>query len=267
MSTARGLGSELANVRVFAGSAAVLVLAVLLPTAYVFVSADSYALPFATAEYVLVFRTNPIGLLFGLLAALPYLPAFQAQLANRYLAYTRTRSLLRTTLRLRFLSCGVATFTTFFVVGLLPFLLITLVPSDYSPDTYGLTTASQIAAAESTYATFTELTRVSPWLFCVFFSLWLGVNAVLYATIALSCTLLTGNRLVGFSLPWVVGFVLAFACAVLGLESYSPGTVVPFNLEQIPFWKPMVPFAVTLVVAVLCVWRVFARADTLQGAS
>lgn len=267
MSTARGLGSELANARVVVGTAAVLVLVVLLPTAFVFVSADSYSLPFATAQYVLVFRLNPMGLLFGLLAALPYLPAFQAQVSHRYLFYTRTRSSLRTTLRVRFLACSAATFTTFFVVGLLPFVLITLSGSEYSPATYNLSSPAQVVQAESTYATFTELTRVSPWLFCVFFSVWLGVNAALYATIAVSCTLLTGNRLVGFSLPWVTGFVVSFACAVLGLESYSPGTILPFNLEQIPFWKPMVPFAVTLLVAVVCVWQVFARSDSLKDLS
>lgn len=152
----------------------------------------------------------------------------------------------------------------FFVVGTIPWLGAHLPGIAYSPEASGLTTPGQVAQAQASYVTFSELTAISPWLYAFFFSAWLGANAAVYATLALICSMVVPNRLVGYSLPWVVSLVAAFAFAVQGLEAYSPDTIFPFNVEQLPAWQPFVPFGVSLALAVLGGLAVVVRSDRLD---
>jgi hypothetical protein len=255
---------EIAWARVGLASFITIVVCALLPTAWAFTSSDSYETPFPLAVYALAMRSNPMVLTFGLVAAVPYVVPFGGQLSHRYLVYTRTRQAIRTTIVVRLLSCVLVTFTVFFIVGAIPFLGAHLPGIAYSPQASGLNTPAEVAQAQATYVTFSELTAISPWVYALFFSTWLGLNAAVYATLALVCCMVIPNRLVGFSLPWVVSLVAAFALAVQGLEAYSPDTIFPFNLEQLPAWQPFVPFGVSLALAVLGGIAIVTRSDRLD---
>ena len=240
---------EIAWARVGLGFFITIVICALLPTAWAYVSASSYENPFPIAFYTLVMRSNPMVLAFGLLAAVPYVVTFGGQLSHRYLVYTRTRESIRRTVLIRVLACALVTFVAFFAVGALPFLAAYLPGIEYFPQASGLNTPAAVAQAQASYATFTQLTAISPWLFGLFFSTWLGLNAAAYAVLALVSSMVFRNRLLGFSLPWVVSIVAAFSMAVTGGEEFSPDTIFPFNLEQLPTWQPFVPFGVTVALA------------------
>lgn len=264
LSVFRSTLAEIAWARVAFACFITIVVCALLPTAWAFVSADSYEAPFPLAVYALAMRSNPMVLTFGLIAAVPYVIPFGGQISHRYLAYTRTREAIRRTVAVRLLSCVLVTFIVFFVVGAIPFLAAHLPAIAYSPEASGLNTPTEVAQAQASYVTFSELTRISPWLYALFFSIWLGANAAVYATLALVCSMVIPNRLVGYSLPWVVSLVAAFTFAVQGWEAYSPDTIFPFNVEQLPAWQPFVPFAGSLALAIAGGLAVVARSDRLD---
>lgn len=264
LSVLRSALDEISWARVGLACFVTLVVCAFLPTAWAFLSSDAYEAPFPLAVYALAMRSNPMVLTFGLLAAVPYVISFGGQISHRYLLYTRTRQAIRRTIVVRLLACVLVTFTVFFVVGAIPFLGAHLPGIAYSPEASGLTTPTQVAQAQANYVTFSELTAISPWVYALFFSAWLGANAAVYATLALVCSMVLPNRLLGYSLPWVVSLVAAFAFAVQGLEAYSPDTIFPFNVEQLPAWQPFVPFGVSLALAILGGLAVVVRSDRLD---
>lgn len=255
---------ELATARPGFFCACTLAVAAFLPSMVGYFQSGSYALPFPVALYGLIMRISPMVLAFALLAAVPYVLPFTAQLKDRFLVYTRTRQSLRAVVVNRYLACVTVTFVTFFTVGLVPFLVALIPGTVYRPEVDGLRTAEDVAEAQAAYATFSELTRISSWLYVLVFSLWLATNAAVYASLALSSCLLLNNRLAGLTLPWVLTVLVSFACAFLGLERFSPDTILPFNVTQLPAWQPFVPFAVASLLAAAAVGWVVYRAPALS---
>lgn len=229
----------------------ILVICAVVPTQVALANVSSYALPFPLALYSLAMRNNPLGLLFALLAAIPYVVPFGEEVSHRFLTYSRTRANIRRTVVLKYFWCSLLTAAAFFFVGLLPYAVTLLAGIRYSPENYFLNSPGQIAKAESEFVTFSELMAVNPWAYGLFYSAWLAVNAAVYASLALSATLLSTNRFIGLSLPWVCTLVATFVLAVLGFEEFSPSTVTPFNLDQLEPWQPVVPFVFVLAVAAL----------------
>ncbi|MDN5725229.1 MAG: hypothetical protein L0G99_04755 [Propionibacteriales bacterium] len=235
-----------------------------LPLGFVSLTANDYLIPFPTEWFSLAMRNNPMVLLFALLAAIPYVLPFGAQVKNGYFGYARMRGLPKRLLASRYLAAAIVSGVTFFITGMVIFAASRLTPTRFQPEVYGLTTPEQIFEAERTYVTFSQLLVAGPWAYGTVYSLWLGLNAAVYSCLALSCCLLVRNRLLGLALPWVATFVAAFAMAVMGLAAISPDTIFPFNLEQLPLWYPLVPFVAAVVVSGLAATVVLKRVDTLD---
>lgn len=223
----------------------------ILPAWYATGMADRYDLPFPLALYTLTFRIIPIVLVFALASSIPAALPFGDQVVNRYLFFTRPREDTRRALLRKFVAGWLVTFTTFAIIGLIPWIFVSISSVDYTPENSGLMSAEEIETAQSEFTTFSELAQGSPFLYVLFFSLWLGLNAANFGIISMATMLVSKSRLLGMTLPWVATVLAAFACAFLGLEAYSPDTVLPFNLTQLEFWQPMVPFTITLILAVL----------------
>lgn len=78
---------------------------------------------------------------------------------------------------------------------------------------------------------------------------------------------MTRARFLGLTLPWIGWTVWAFAVAYAGLPAYSPDTAMPFGLNQLAWWQPMIPLAIILASTVSVVAVTLHRADrweTLQ---
>ncbi|MDR1264006.1 MAG: hypothetical protein LBK42_00160 [Propionibacteriaceae bacterium] len=251
--------------RVVLSWSVVVVLCAVLSPLIVYGSEGSYGLPFPAALYTLLLRKSPLTLLFTLAVALPYALPFSDLLRNRFVTYTRTRQSLRRTLAGHWAANATATFVTGFLIGLVPYLWVVAGDVKYAPEMYGLDTPAAVAEGELAWSTFTQLLSHGQWALPLAVSGWLGLNAVVWSSLAMCTVTLVRNRALSLSLPWVAWFAIMYVMAVLGLEAYSPNLIFPFNLEQMPLANLAVPLAGgTVVAACLTAW-VFFRAPTLPG--
>lgn len=245
---------------------AVILVAAVIPSIMGRGTAGSFSLPHAAAYYELIFRKNFLGLVFPLLCAVPYVLWFCVIKSRRFLTYTRTRRPVRRTLARHLAANAAFASVTFLLVGLIPQMFISVDSTyRYRPESSMLTTPEQIRAAELTSNVFSGFLASGPWGLAVAYSVWLAVNAALYATIALCLTLVMRRWVIAVSVPWVGQLGLTLVMAYLGLELWSPGLIVPFNLTSMPLANLAVPLGlVTLVAGGLVAW-VMANADRLES--
>lgn len=256
---------EVSRRSVLALATATIVLFGVLPSMVAYDSRGEEVLAFPSALYAFLFRRNPLVLLFPLVAAVPYVMPFGAEVRHRFLVYTRPRASVRVTVGIRLVSNALVAFVTFFVVGLIPQLFVEWGHTRYRAEAFALTTPEQVSAAEQGFVTFSQLRVYGPWAFPVAFSVWLGVNAVLYSSMALCSTLLVRSRFAALSLPWAVSLVVVFLFAIVGLEAYSPGLLFPFNLTQLPMGNLLYPLASVAVVTTCLVGYTLVRAPSLPS--
>jgi hypothetical protein len=227
---------------------------------------DTYALYGPTDFYTLIMEGLALPLIFPLLAVALYVAPFSTQLSNRYLVYTRTRADIRRTLVSKACANATLTFVVFFLTGFMPFVWAYLLEPALGLITYN-TEALDPAASAQNLTTFSQLLAYGPWAYGLGFSVWLGLNGALYATIGFLLLFFIPNRFVAMSVPFLAVNIVGFVMAVLQVPQFAPGSVIPFNLIQFPIWVPFVPFAVLAAMAAaaaLYVHRNTHRLDVLQ---
>jgi hypothetical protein len=225
-----------------------------LPSLYGMSASDGYALS-GPADLFALILGGALPLVFPLLAAAVYAVPFSNQLSNRFLLYTRPRIDIRRNLAAKALANLVLAFGVFFLVAFVPFLWAFFIePSLGLAGPYRLTTAgltpSELEAYPSTVHTFSQLLAVGPWAYGVGYSLVLGLNGAIYASLGFLLLFLVPNRFVAIAIPFVGYNILNFGFAVLGIPQFSPAMAFPFNLIQFPLWVPFVPFMVLTVITV-----------------
>lgn len=225
---------------------------------------DSYAIPYQVGIFTTLVRTNPVYLVFPVVACLPYVLGFLGLTQNRFLVYARLRASARSILGGHMLACGVVTGISFAVIGALPGIWMAFGGYQLQPETYGFFTPESIRAAEASEATFTQLVPWGAYAVPVAYGCWVGMNAALYALISLCLSLLQRSRVVALIAPWAVEMVLEFGMAVLGLEGFSPGLIMPFNLTQLPLTNLVVPLVGLSAVVVAFMLAVLVRPDRLH---
>ncbi|MDR1431722.1 MAG: hypothetical protein LBI99_06345 [Propionibacteriaceae bacterium] len=228
-------------------------------------ASDSRDDPFPAAAYAEMWMGNPIILLFQLAVVVPYALRFGIFLRNRFITYTRVRCSLRRYLGRHFAVNAVIAFIIFFAVGIIPNLWVVFGGFSFNPGAYFLLTPQEIAQAEAAWTTFSQFTVYGPWAFPVVFSLWLGVNAVLYSSITLCLIMLMKNQIIPLVLPWLASLVLSFGFAVFGLEAFSPGLLFPFNLTQLPMENLLYPLGLVATAAAVLVAYVLYNAPKLHN--
>lgn len=246
------------STRVVLGSAAVVVGLGVVICLLTLGWADSYSLGYPTEFPSLAIEGTPIPLLLPLLAMVPYVLAVMPLLRNRFLVYSRTRREIRHSVRGLYVGAAVVTFAVFALIILIYAVGGEVGDVDYDPAAVGYT--------EAGLSTFSQLTVYGSWAYYGFLSIWFGINAAAYAVLGLSGLLLVRHPLVGLLVPWIVFCVVAFGMAVLGLETYSPLTLAPFNLIQLPIWMPFLPAGTVWAIALGSVVAVIRRAPQLHVA-
>ncbi len=224
-----------------------------LPSVYATAISDGYAL-FGPADFFTLIIPFALPLVFPLIAVALYALPFSNELSHRYIVYTRTRSNIRRYLTSKALANIVVAFVAFFLAAFIPFLWAFVVePSvgvinPYRQTMVGLSPA-ELEAYPATVNTFSQLLSIGPWAYGLGYSLWLGMNGALYASIGFLLLLVVPNRFVALSIPFIGYHIANFVFAVLTIPQYSPAIVFPFNLTQFPLWVPFVPFTVLAVLA------------------
>lgn len=215
------------------------------------------------SEFVgLVLRISPVGLIFPALAVLPVAIWVVGLVRHRYLAYTRPRRPVRQTVSQLY---GVAAGVTgvVFVVLMLCYVAGAYGSVGLSSVTYD---PSAVGYEPSEAMTFSQLLVFGDWVYFGFLCVWFGVHGAAYAVLGVTGVLVVRQPLVGLLLPWVCFVVAGFSLAIAGFEAFSPLTVTPFNLTQLPMWQPMVPAVVLILGAVGSMIAVIGNAERLRSA-
>lgn len=213
---------------------------VLLPTLYGLAIRDAYALTDAADLFTLML-SNLVPLMFPLLVSLTYQPRLLDEWSNSFPRLTRTRIDVRGYLATRAGVAATLASTVFAVMILVAWLSAHSLFGDA-----GFAQASPVAVSDR--FTFSQVHAISPVLFVLCYSGWVGLNAGAYAVFSTALSAVAGNRFLALAAPLVLYFLGGFALAVLGLEEISPSSsIFPFNITQQPMLFAVVPLMFVLV--------------------
>lgn len=113
--------------------------------------------------------------------------------------------------------------------------------------------------------TFAQLISISPAVFLVVHSIWMGLWAAGYAGATALLLLLLPQSLLALSLPLIVYWVDNIVLANLGVEEFRVATAIfPFTLAQLPLWTTVVPLMVWGAVLIV-LWRVLEHRRYATG--
>ena len=117
---------------------------------------------------------------------------------------------------------------------------------DYSQ---GSTFLSQ--QSTSNPVTFYQFLKYGNLTYGLVYSIWVGLNAVIYSTIAFTSLLIARSGFLALSLPFLFYHVFNFITGVLGVGKFSPiSTIFPFNIKLQPLWTVSIPFFVLILILV-----------------
>lgn len=201
------------------------------------------------------FMGGPLRLLFPVVVALIAASATAAQLTNRHIASTRTRMPIRRLIVRRFSTVTGGVFVLFFLFGMLSFfcafvIVPALFPSSINPGSYGLHSSASVLADAVKGAPLTGLLSWGPLAFGVGASAWLGLNAAVFAAVALVCVFIIRQPIIAFLVPFAIYLFESVALQVLGFpgSSFLISAVYPSGLQSYPLAPALIP---TLALGVL----------------
>jgi hypothetical protein len=239
-----------------------------LPSWYATSTSDEYAL-FGEADFFALIVSFALPLIFPLIAVAIFALPFSSELSHRYILYTRTRTNVSRYLQSKLLTNIAVAFVVFFLASFIPFLWAFVVEpaigviGPFRPTVAGLSPTELEAYPASVY-TFSQLLSFGPWAYGLGYSLWLGLNGALYASIGFLLLFVIPNRFIALSIPFIGYHILNFVFAVLGIPQFSPTMVFPFNLVQFPIWVAFVPFSIMALLAASLAFYVGQRTQRLD---
>ncbi|SES01909.1 hypothetical protein SAMN04487944_11549 [Gracilibacillus ureilyticus] len=197
-------------------------------------------------------------LILPLLATLIYAPSFANELKDRFIIYTRTRIEISRLFSIKF-------WTNFLLVlfSVFGYIIVLFIFAHYvvpafdlaehmDPESYGLNEETII---EDTYTrhTFTQLLEYGLWTYAVLYSLWLGLNAALFATIGFLCLALISNRFIALSIPTLVYLIGSYIISSFpSTRNYTfTNSLFPYGYIQQPIWTAFVPFTILVLLSVI----------------
>lgn len=167
---------------------------------------------------------------------------------NNYLTYTKIRIDFNTYLNAKIIVNGFLSFGVLFLYAFLPFLFAQYI----NPQVAFISSVESSVNLPGT-VTFDQLLVYGPFVYGFIYSLWVGFNGVLYATLPLILCLILDNSFVALSIPFVWYQGMSFVSAVLGISKFAPlYTVFPYSIIQQELWTVLVPFTILLITVIVC---------------
>ncbi|WP_157739587.1 hypothetical protein [Paenibacillus physcomitrellae] len=136
----------------------------------------------------------------------------------------------------------------------------------YDPSFFALngTTAKEYTLHQNT---FSQLFKYGSLTYGVVYSLWVAVNAALFAAFAFLLVLLVDRPFLALSIPFAFYLVQSFFMGAFGLVKYQFfQAVFPFNYAQQPIWTSFVPTAVLIAICLILLgyFKVSNRMERIQ---
>lgn len=198
-------------------------------------------------DFFELIMTAFLPLLFPLIVVIIYLVPFSNEITNNFLFYTRLRVSIHRYLAVKIIANSIMVFVILFSFSFIPFLFVFYLEPlfgfvNYEPENTGLSESELI---KDTYKrlTFSQLIEYSSFAYGFLYSIWVGVNGVVYATLGFFALLLTKNKFVALSIPFLLYHLGSFIIAVVDFPMFLlDASIFPFNTVQFPISVVFIPF-------------------------
>lgn len=226
------------------------------PTVSGVARAGAYAIETPMDQFAL--GVEFLALLFPLLAGLVATTRLNEEVAEHFLRSVRTRTAIRRYVTGNLLRAAATSsavfFTAIFTWFLVAFFFAPSLGLFRDPGNTYSTQADAISAAAGT-TTFAQLLEISPWLYGLVYSAWVGSWAITWATLTALLLMVVPNRVVAYVIPlaafWVENIVLSNVGQEIWRSTYS---AFPFGLTQQPIAVAFAPWAVWILIVCTLRW-------------
>lgn len=223
---------------------ALLILA--LPTIQFLLIKDNYVF-YRQLDLFLRLNSNFVPLLFPILVVLVNTIHFVGEQKNSFIQYTRVRIPLSTYLFGKLLTNAILSFTIAFLITFIPFVF-----SMYIEPFLGIVTIYPPDGNPIPFTTFEQLLSLGTLPYGIIYSLWVGLNGMMYGTIALLLVMILDKPFIALSIPFIYYLLTDFVMQVLGFDKFSPSnTIFPFSISQQLLWTVFIPFAILCIAIII----------------
>lgn len=188
-----------------------------------------------------------IPLVFPIIVMGLYLPRVFNRVNDRFFIYMRVRKDTKEILYTQFISNAILVFIVTFLMAFIPLVFLLYAEPlfgivKYAPESAYLYSFKDIHNDQLVRVTFSNLIDISPIFYGFVYSIWVGINGVLWATVGLSLILIVNNIFLAVSIPFVAYHIFNFIPALIDMPQFSfMVSVFPFNIIQKPIPHVMVP--------------------------
>lgn len=224
------------------------------PILYTLLRIKEYSLLDRLDFYELTMSTM-LPLLFPLIVVLIYLVSFSNEITNNFIFYTRLRIDIENYLVTKFTINAILVFIIMFSFSFIPFVFAFYIEPlfnfiVYEPENSGLT-FSELIRNSYERLTFSQLLEYGSFIYGFSYSVWVGLNGILYSSLGFLSLLLLKNRFLALSIPFLLYHLGSFIIAVLGFPMLLlDASIFPYNTIQFPIWVVFIPFLFILLICI-----------------
>ncbi|MBS4189809.1 ABC transporter permease [Bacillus sp. FJAT-49705] len=223
-----------------------MLLILVIPTIQFLLIKDNYVF-YRHLDLFLRLNSNFIPLLFPIIMVLVNTIHFVGEQKNYFIQYTRIRIPLSTYLFSKLLTNAVLSFSIAFLITFIPFVF-----SMYIEPYLGIVKLYPTEGNPIPYTTFEQLLFLGTLPYGIIYSLWVGLNGMMYATIALLALMILEKSFIALSIPFMYYLLANFITQALGFDKFSPSnTIFPFSISQQPLWTVFVPFTILCIAVII----------------
>lgn len=207
---------------------------------------DNYVF-YRQLDLFLRLNSDFIPLLFPIMMTLVYAINFLGEQKNHFIQYTRVRIPISTYFFTKIISNAILAFLAAFLMAFIPFVF-----SMYIEPLLGIVELYPTEGNPIPYTTFEQLLTLGHLPYGIIYAMWVGLNGMMYATIAILLLMILEKPFIALSIPFIYYLLLNFVTQVIGYDQFSPShTIFPFSISQQPLWTVSIPFVVLCIATVL----------------
>ncbi|MED4406688.1 ABC transporter permease [Heyndrickxia coagulans] len=223
-----------------------LLLIFVFPTIQFFLIKDNYVF-YRQLDLFLRLNSNFVPLLFPILVVLVYTTEFVGEQKNNFIQYTRIRIPLSTYLLSKLTTNAILSFIIAFFIIFIPFVF-----AMYIEPFLGIVKLYPTEGNPIPYTTFEQLLFLGNLPYGIIYSLWVGLNGMMYATMALLLLMILEKPFIALSIPFIYYLMTNYITQALGYDQFSPSyTIFPFSIAQQPMWTVFIPFSILFIILVI----------------
>ncbi|WP_373894714.1 ABC transporter permease [Virgibacillus natechei] len=198
-----------------------------------------------------------IPLLFPLLMILVFAANFIGEQKDNYLTYVCPRIPLNKYFYSKLIVNGCLTFIVAFLMVFIPFVFIM-----YLEPLLNITQLENPNGNSIPVTTFEQLLEAGTLTYGIVYSIWIGINGMLYASFGLLLLMLSKKPLMALSFPFIYYLIFDFMIQTFGFVQFSPSaTLFPFAIAQQPLWTVLIPFGLLLIINITLVFLVRTKVN------